>query len=288
MPPGIGDIHWVLLKLRDWLRKRGADTAKAYVLEFDRRPRSIEFLQRIPFLKVGGYEVANPKTLGPEFDASYHHGTVDVSPRYRGYDAYFCFNGSLLNGKSMAEILPDCAGEWDYPILELDGDRRFGEDFAKQHGKYILLFFSLFGAFGHWAKHMPMERLRRLLKLLAEEFPGHRLVLTGSPWDLQISRDLDGMVVNMIGRTLLGQFLSLIRGASAFVGYPGGNTIISSHLRTPTLMIWGDFYKHPKFRTNWVRPSDVDKAYGTLEVETMTDGDVVKSLAARMRWDKRG
>jgi hypothetical protein len=283
----MGDIHWVLLKLQSWLSMQKA-TATADVLEFDRRPRSMEFLRRIPFLRCGSYDISNVKALGPEFDASYHHGTKDVHPGYRGYDAYFCFNGSLLTGKDMHQILPDCSTDWNYPITELAEDKQFRAEFYAKYGKYILLFFSQFGVFERWARYMTVQRFNGLLAQLAVEFPYHKLVLTGSAWDLGISSAVKAPVINMIGRTSLGQFLSLIRGAGAFVGYPGGNTIISAHFGIPTVIIWESFYKHPKFRTNWGNPRFVGKTHQSLELEGATDRDIIKALATSMSWVGRG
>ena len=54
--PGIGDIHWVMLKLESWIAKNcPGEIPEVHVWNFDGRPRSEDFVKRIPFVKFGGY-----------------------------------------------------------------------------------------------------------------------------------------------------------------------------------------------------------------------------------------
>src|SRR3990167_4343895 len=57
VPPGIGDIYWVLVKLRSFIETNGLETPELTVVshpdEFGSHLRSIDFLKMVPWVAIG-------------------------------------------------------------------------------------------------------------------------------------------------------------------------------------------------------------------------------------------
>jgi ADP-heptose:LPS heptosyltransferase len=272
--PGIGDIHWVMLKLESWIAKNcPGEIPEVHVWNFDGRPRSEDFVRRIPFVKFAGYFNTKIEDLDSFqkkiFQRSYMTGRNGSEEKgYLGFDTYLCVNGQLRVGHDMKNILPNYETNWDYK-LDLTGTE------PKIKEPYIIFYFSDHGMFKQWVTNLTPEKIKEFLSLIK----GYRLILTGSTWDGPFNKHLeDAGVENWCGDTSLDELLSLIRGASAFVGWCGGNTIISQHLNTPTLMLWSDYFPSKAFQTNWVKPEKIGTVYKNLNVENLTVNTLTQTL----------
>lgn len=269
VPPGIGDVHWVLLKLRSWLAQQGA-RARVHVFEHDRRPRALAYLERVPFITPGRYYVT-PKTAAaawedPILRRSYDTGELDVAPSFHGYDFFLCFDGSLVKGKTMDEILPDCKTDWRYPVIQRPEDVEGARRHLDGVGRYVLFGLSDYSIFRRWVDQIGRDNLRRLVEAVPSVFgPDCRAVLTGAAWDIPFCRSLSDIAVDLTGQTTVGELLTMIRGAQAFIGFAGGNGIVATHLNCPTLLFWHETYKEPRFRWNWCDPAKVGTLYRHLE-----------------------
>ena len=106
--PGIGDIHWVLLKMESFIKKNcKGEIPEVWVWNFDGRPRSGEYIERIPFVKFGGY-LNKPMDMDKyRFEESYMRGdpAYSIIPKFHGFDYYMCFNGMLRVGLPWNDIL---------------------------------------------------------------------------------------------------------------------------------------------------------------------------------------
>lgn len=285
--PGIGDAHWVVLKLESFLAAKNA-TADVWVWDFDGRPRSVPYLDRIPFVRSRGYwRRARVQDHHRIFERLYTKGEQDLVEGFLGFDYFICVNGSLRMGKRLEdEILPEYAVNWNYKVTEMKRDASYRRRFLDRYGPYILLGFSSYGMFSQWVANFGARNIGRFLVRLQELFPEHRTVLTGSPWDedfsglvgLEVKKHGGKRPLSLVGKTRLGSFLSLTRGASAFLGWCGGNTIMSTHFRVPTVMIWSDYFPDRKFWTNWVDPAAVGVTYLPLAVEGWSDDRALRGL----------
>ena len=267
--PGIGDIHWVMLKMEDFIKQHCPnEKPEIHIWNFDKRPRSGDFVKRIPFVKFGGYFDA-PIDVGKRiFDASYMHGGHSHVEGFLGFDHYLCVNGGLRVGHRIENILPQYKINWDYEI-NTDGCNTPIKE------PYIIFYFSDHGMFKEWIRHMPAKKIKELLNGIK----GYKLVLTGSSWDKPFNDLVENEnVINMCGDTSLDELLGLIKGASAFVGWCGGNTIISQHLNTPTLMLWSNYFEHKSFQTNWVSPEKIDTVYKPMNVEGLDFDQFYKNI----------
>jgi hypothetical protein len=267
---GIGDIHWVMLKMESFIEKECKGVIpEITVWNFDGRPRADGFVKRIPFVKFAGYD---NEPMGRQqkrlFHEVYMDGSKEVVAGFKGYDYFICVNGSLRIGHSMNNIMPQYGTNWNYKINVDDCTSSYSEP-------YIIFYFSNHGMFTDWVSKMNSEKIRSFM----QQIKGYKLILTGSSWDAPFNQELeDNGVINLCGKTSLDDLFGLIKGASAFVGWCGGNTIVSQHLNTPTLMLWSDYFSHRAFQTNWVDPERLGKVYIPMDVETANNDSLMRNL----------
>jgi len=267
---GIGDIHWVMLKMESFIEKECKGVIpEITVWNFDGRPRADGFVSRIPFVKFAGYD---NEPMGRQqkrlFHEVYMDGSKEVVAGFKGYDYFICVNGSLRIGHSMNNIMPQYGTNWNYKINVDDCNSSYSEP-------YIIFYFSNHGMFTDWVSKMNSEKIRSFM----QQIKGYKLILTGSSWDAPFNQELeDNGVINLCGKTSLTELFGLIKGASAFVGWCGGNTIVSQHLNTPTLMLWSNYFSHRAFQTNWVDPDRLGKVYIPMDVETANNDSLMKNL----------
>jgi hypothetical protein len=167
--PGMGDIHWVALKLRAFCESQGIEKPELWIWDIDGRKRSLEFVQRLPMATAGGYwEQALTADIRPAFFGSYMRPGADVVPGFMGFDWFLCFNGSLRWGRNLErDILPGLAADWGYELAQTREEAMLGEAF-RATGRYVLLYFSGHGMFSHY----PLDPRRHPdLHALVELFP---------------------------------------------------------------------------------------------------------------------
>lgn len=270
--PGVGDVHWVMLKLQSWLRQRGwgKEEVEVSIWNFDQRPRTLEYLDMIPWVKRGSYSHIPLKKEKARFDSLYiHRGSTDSILNFNGFDALIGTNGNMRGGVPFAEIMEDAECNWDYgPIIPVPEDRAERGVAAFVHGPYFVLGFSGFGMFGsHWLDHMPAKKVGALINKLREHYPDHRFIWTGCEWDRDFTEECaaEGDEV-LVGETSLAEFLSLVKHAAGYLGWCGGNAILAQHLGTPTVVWWSRGYFPHHDRVGWETPHDRN-VHLVLEVE---------------------
>lgn len=284
--PGIGDLHWVALKLASFCEVHGIKHPEVWVWNFDDRPRSLEFVQRLPFVKAGGYW-NQPLTneWRTAFNSCYMLGTKDVISPFGEFDYFICINGALRQGRKIADILPECQIEWDYPLRRTSEELMFGSE-QNWQGQYLLLYFSDQGMFLQWLKAWPIAKVANFIDTLHKLLPEYRLLLTGSAWDQNFTDELIKKVTApteyLVGHTNFDQFMGLIRYASGFVGWCGGNTIVSTHIGTPTYMLWSDYFCKG-MQTNWVDPNKIGRIYSYDNVANISEIEAAKRFSLQIR-----
>lgn len=240
--PGIGDIYWVAVALRDFARKHGIQEMEVAVWDFDGRRRSLEYVERIPFVKAAGYFVKPPHPGKlPEFRTSYLTGEQSVFPGLFGFDYYIAVNGALRTGKTVEEAM-GCDTDWYFELRQTDLERVAQGSLRERHGPYIVCHFSDFGIFKPWVKAWGIEGCAVLLRRL-HDATGCQMLLTGCDWDKPFSdaiaqRAGSKGVVSIAGDTTPDQFFGMMRGARGVIGWCGGNTILATALKKPTLIGW--------------------------------------------------
>lgn len=263
--PGLGDIHWVMLKMESFIEQHcPGQKPEIWIWDFDGRRRGQEFVERIPFVKWGGYWEQPLRAGRGVFDKAYFLNEQQLVPGFHSFDYFMCVNGGLRVGANLeTEILPEYKVNWDYDIYT-DDIRLYDLE------NYVMFAFSDFGMFANWIEKMPEAEIQKILKDIQQK--GYQIVLTGSRWDEALTNRIQiNKCVNLCSKTTFADLLALMRGCKTFIGWCGGNTMLAPHLGTKTIMIWSDYFKYRGFWTNWVKPENIDKTYFPVDVAAGSD-----------------
>ena len=281
--PGIGDVYWVMVKLQDWMRQQEITDPEIWVWDFDQRPRSREYIERIPFVKFGGYYHDRDKS-GPEFQESYIMAGRVVYSGFRDFDYYIAFNGILRAGLTLDDAMPGVASDWFFPLDQTRKEEAASAGYRLAYPTgYIVAFFSDHGMFGHWVREWGADECAALVTRLREE-TNLPVLLTGSHWDrtfaAQVAERSDA--VDLTCKTDADQFFALFRHAKACVGWCGGNTILSTYFRVPTVIGWHRYFQHAGFYANACPPSALGQWYQPIVVGYHQPADAVCNLLRLM------
>lgn len=260
VPPGLGDIHWVLTKLESFKKKNSIDFLKVVVYEDSHHNNSADFLRMIPFID----EV---KSVDKELPFDF------VKPDYRrkhfkqncgNVDYLIEFNTPLEMGNRIERVLPEYAIDFNYSINLDSASDKYAKKLKERIGGKLVLMYSSSNAMnnawtgGKWSQS-DWVRVANLIK----ENTGCQVVLIGKQWDKDNSEgikqfDINNSLYDLVGETTINQALALINNACAFVGFPSGLTILSTKFNTPVVMFWSIKNVTPNgvfnsfFQTCWV------------------------------------
>ena len=265
LPPGLGDIHWVFLKLQGFLAQNGYTGADAWVWDAGGPRRSAEFVSRIPFVRFVDYIEfrSHPERRGLH---EFCQKPNPVMQNKWGFDYVIALNGYLEAGLPLESALDGAPVNWEYPILQTAAEADYWQE-QGAIGPWILMYFSgLAQMFDRWTAIITPDRVVELARHLQSRLPGRRVLMVGLPWDKGFAEKVTGVAIeNMVGKTNPDQYFALLRGADAMIGFANGNTILTTYFGVPTVMIWNrDRYQHPGFHTNWVGP---ESSYFPMELD---------------------
>jgi hypothetical protein len=244
LPPGLGDIHWCMLKMESFLQYHGHMMADIGIWT-PARPRALEYVSAVACVESAKYLLKPMTRYGDNWKYLFKTPGINaIRSEYPGWDYFLGFNGSLEAGIRIEKILPHCEINWDYKINETFDNTSYGNAFARKNGDYALIFAPNHGFHTKWKYD-----LDEILESVVSE--GLTPILTGAEWDRGVHRE---GVLSITGETSTGMLLAIIKRAKLFVGYAAGNGILATHFKVPTVMLWSDPYK-PGFDTSWNNPS---------------------------------
>lgn len=254
VPPGVGDIHWVLLRLRGILRESGNTEHKPIITVCSGDPaydRAGDFLRCVPWVQFGGYLDIRPKRWQAFTTASFFHGKVFLD--MPGFDLFIAANKLVEMGTPMDDVWPQAGRtDWDYPIDHAEQTIEAPEQFVLA-SFYKASFYEKW-----WDRASPAEALRSVGDRLADAKLPHKIVLVGAKWDEKVAAQLRSSherVVDMTGKTSWAQLIWLKKRAAAMFGHPSGSPMIATQLGTPVVCQWGEWWQFtPGMHTNWCRP----------------------------------
>lgn len=271
LPPGLGDLHWCMLKMRPFIQTHCPDeTPIVHIASNDPdKNRAGGYVDSLPFVEFGGY-VDIRKDRGT-FQSVFTGGRVISNHKWLGqtFDLYIGCNAQVQSGAHPESWWPHVLGrgvDWHYPITlsPSAADKVPGNP-------YVLVSFYRHGWYQDWTKALPpfkvIEQIRRRL-------PDHEIIITGAKWDVPLCEAIAkrNNLRSLAGQTTMKELLALIDQADLYVGHAAGNAMLASHMGVPTVMLWGT----PPFRREmwrcWiapVRPTDV------IDVFDVKAGDYV-------------
>lgn len=298
LPPGIGDIHWVLIKLESFKRKNNIDKIRA-VMNLDMKGRmpehpmflsgskhdySLEFLKLVPF--INSAETVE-ETIPFEYALAGGSGNPLIIGK-DGYDYLIEFNSSLENCIKLADILPEYEPNWDYPLFEPIDSKRKAESLRDNiGGKLILLFTSSKGGNDNWAKqYWTIKDWMSLAKKIYTETKC-KPILVGATWDDDYTNqllelDTERIIYNIVGKTTVADIFAIIREANILIAFNCGLVNMATKFRIPVACFWSiksetakDGIFNRDFAKSWLPPWAEDVGYipfGFGDPEATPDG----------------
>lgn len=245
MPPGIGDLHWIMAKLESFKKINNIKKIKVLMNLGHEENKSfhdcsLEYLDLIPFVDSAESIL---EEIPFEYSLAGGSGT-SLFRNYGGCDYMIEFNSHLERGVRLEDILPEYETNFDYPIDEPLVSREFAEDVkAEAGGKLALLFTGSIAGNDVWVKKLWtandwVELARRI-----HAVTGCRPVVIGARWDKSYSRRLlklesEKIIYDIIGKTSVADLFALLRKANILVAYQCGVVMTATKFRTPVAGFW--------------------------------------------------
>lgn len=288
IPPGIGDMHWVLEKLESFKEKNNIDELKIII---DRSPTlnySRDFLRLIPFID----DVDDgQKHLPFRFSVAGGDG-IPLQRNVNGVDYLIELNSRLEQGVRIENVLPEYDINYNYPIDNPPEAQGFAHFMKRGMGGKLYLFYaSSAGGNNNWCKGTwePKDWIK-LANLIYKESK-LRTVLIGAQWDSGYAAavkniDYNDRIQNFVGKTSISEALALLREANFLVSFLSGLAVLSTRFKIPCVSFWPTLKQAPhwinpeKFKTSWLPPGAEQDGYMPVDYgdENTTPEGIFKRL----------
>lgn len=280
-PTGLGDMHWVLLKLGALKQAEAPCKLRLTIPGYGNQHltfRAAGFLKLVTMIDEIDTEVDEPVIVD--------EGSKDPAvPHYR-----IIANGHIERGHRIETWYPDLAADFHYEVQIPERATAWAEKMKEQGGdagKVIILYASS----DEWNENITAGKAWRpkewmdLIDRLNNR--GIYPYLIGKPWDTNFAQRINkGIRVDLIGKTNEAQMLALFKIADAVIGMCSGATILSPHVGAKSLVFWPERGKiganmefHKDFQTDWVDPEQLaDRTYVPMSLGTFDVDDVMRQL----------
>lgn len=245
MPPGIGDLHWIMTKLESFKEKNNIQKIKAvmnldWMTQHHYHTYSIDYLDLIPFI-----DSAESKEGVMPFEYALAGGSGQpLFKNVDGCDYIIEFNSRLEVGIKLKDILPEYETNFDYPIEKPPEAEEFATAIKETVGKKLVL---LFGGSAEgneiWARELwtPGHWLELAQKIYS--VTQCKPVLVGAEYDkdygqILAAKDHDKIILDMSGETSVAQLFALLRAADLVVAFQCGVMMMAVQFKTPTAAFW--------------------------------------------------
>lgn len=277
VPPGIGDMHWVLEILESFKEKNRIDRLTIALIDRGTNHRySEEFLHLIPFIDALHYMNKIPFEFSivggsgnPFMCDKQCHDVTGV----RTIDYLMEFNSRLEHGMRIENILPGYKVNFEYPIKYPSYAKNFVKFIKKGAGNKLYLFYaSSHLGNNNWCRGRwdPKDWLILAEKIHAET--GRKPILIGAEWDKIYSNeirkiDTKNKIHNLVGKTDVAEMLGLLREANCVVSFLSGIPILATRFKTPCVSFWPTAKMVPhwhdpeKFQKSWIPPGADNDGY---------------------------
>lgn len=244
MPPGVGDLHWIMTKMESFKKKNDIEKIKVIMnlpgSKEDYYSYSIEYFDLLPFIYSGEQRM---KPLAFEYAMAGGSGTPLFRNR-NGCDYLIEFNSALENGINLKDILPEYETNYNYPILEPEEPKEFAKALKAEMGEKLILFFTAsLTANLAWPGYLwtPAHWVKLMQKIYNKT--GYKPVLLGAKWDESYEErlkefDTENIIHSMVGKTSLAQLFAILRIADLLITWQCGVGIMATQFRTPVVSFW--------------------------------------------------
>lgn len=269
MPPGVGDMHWVLEILESLKEKNSIDELTIKLTQAKDHGYSTEFLKLLPFVD---HVDASLQSLPFKFSIIGGDG-VPLQRNVGGADYIIEFNSRLENGVKLKDILPEYEVNFNYPIRYPRESKEFAK-FVKKGvgGKLYLLYASSVGGNKNWCQGTWGPEYWVELAKKIYDATKCKPVLIGAKWDAGyageiVKHDKDNTILSLVGKTTLPEALALLREAKAFTSFLSGLVILATRFKLPTVSFWPTRKQAPNwpapelFKYSWIPPGAEKEGY---------------------------
>lgn len=268
MPPGVGDLHWIMTKLESFKAKNNIQKLKVVVnLEWmtqnNRHTYSLDYLELLPFIDSAESKV---EKLPFEYALAGGSGTP-LFKNHGGCDYMIEFNSELEKGTKLLDILPGYDTNFNYPIVRPPEADEWAEGIKRSQGdKFAVIFTASTEGNDMWANRLwcPQDWVELVQRI--HDQTKCRSVIVGGEWDKSYAErvcqlDKAGVILDIVGQTSIAQLFALLRKANVVIAYNSGVVMMAVHFRTPTVAFWpietkanpaGQFKR--EFMHSWLPP----------------------------------
>jgi len=289
MPPGIGDIYWTLTKVRSFCEENNLGIPEVWIAtQRTDRDRSQGYVEKVPFVKFGGYARFNKKDRKwrPLWKEAYMDKGRTIFTDVEGYDYFIAYNGVTRHGMAIDECDTEYSTEWDFPIYQTLEEVRYQAALKEEHGEYHIGYFIPHGMYKNWLAEFDIKKIYQSMAIISKQ-TGKKFLMIGAGWDatnfnaqLMKMDEGNGHLVDMIGKTSLDECFAALRGASGIYGFPSGITIMGASFGVPTLLLWNSYFVE-KFWWNSVPPYTHFNTYLPMDTKLATV-DFIPSVFERL------
>jgi hypothetical protein len=222
VPPGVGDVYWVLTKLQAYKAAHPGQQVKLLVQACGDLDRAGQWRDMVDFIDHLAFWPFKPDRAALE---------TGIGKTPQGWPILWP-NAVVDKGRPLAEWLPDLALDLSFPVrtTHVPG------------GPRTVLYVSSDGINRAWMSHLPTGYWYDVVEALNKAVG--RVTIIGAKWDRpfferwirEAPRRLD--VENLVQSTTLMQVADILKHARFFVGVISGMTILANHFRTPCAAIY--------------------------------------------------
>jgi hypothetical protein len=300
VPNGIGDVMWVLHKIKAINEKENPGKPIDIVLSGNPGNhvdyRSVSFLKRFPF--INSSEVIDIPVLRDKENVSDEKGRYRYEPDgVKGNHYFLCPNTVLERGDRLETWMPEYPMDWDV-INEFDwrGTEK-GTRIGKELGKFVCFYL------GPETGNVDEGHNRGFLWEPSQwgklgwkfKYRGCKVVLVGASydrsfWERYVRDDNNMDWVDLIGELEIGETYALLRESRCLVSYQCGLGICHHYFGGNVVTWWrpANDSVHPRrfisfseeMATAWLNPNFVDNYIGCIYKRESVD-DIIAKIDSR-------
>lgn len=287
VPPGIGDIYWVLVKLRglasryNWARPEL--TVVTQPDPMNRHLHSVPYLEMFDWFDIGDPStVANATAHNNVWEEGYSVNGRPVFENIQGYDAFISYNGRLNNGGYLEDDSLPC--EW-HPMMSASTETAIQAAKSAYENVFgrdaVVLYFPFYGSYINYEREFPISTMATAINKFTSN-TALLPVVVGAAWDdnammQNLLNRIDRPYINLLGKTDLSQVFAVLRAARIVIGYQAGPVQLAAGNGKKTLLLWDGRF-HDNMMYSIVPPDVRGTSYRALKTAGLTADTCLDAL----------
>lgn len=244
VPPGIGDVYWVLVKLKSFIETNNLYppelTIVSYPDDMNAHLRSIPFLEMVDGISIGEPKsIANASGLDDLWNEAYYGPGRSIFHGTMGYDFFIAYNGCINSGW-MLEDADGYACDWTGPLRNIQIESPMC---GIPSAKILLCFFPFVGTYLSHERDFPVHMIAESINRIALLYDLTPVFIGGKTEQVHdVLRD--GLVravpgsIDLVGGTLLAETFGLLRDCRMIFGYHSGIPNLGVAMKKPAVLLW--------------------------------------------------